>query len=234
MIAIRRSGERGHFDHGWLDTFHTFSFADYRDERHMGFRALRVINEDAVQPGQGFGTHGHRDMEILTYVLEGELAHRDSTGGEGSLRPGEVQRMTAGTGVRHSEFNGSRRDRVHFLQIWILPDRLGHRPSYEQRAFPEAERRGRLRLVASPDGAAGSLAVHQDARVYASLLPRGEAVEHALAPGRGAWVQVARGEVSLGGEVLRAGDGAAVEGEPGVRLEGAGAGEAELLLFDVP
>jgi redox-sensitive bicupin YhaK (pirin superfamily) len=233
MISIRRAGERGHFDHGWLDTSHTFSFADYRDERHMGFRSLRVINEDRVAPGQGFGTHGHQDMEILTYVLEGELAHRDSTGGRGTIVPGEVQRMSAGTGVTHSEFNGSPDEPVHFLQIWLLPDRRGHAPSYEQKAFPEGERRGRLRLVASPDGAAGSLTVHQDARVYAAILSRGEAVEHALAPGRGAWVQVARGEVEAGGEVLRAGDGAAVEGQGSLRLAGAGDGTAELLLFDL-
>jgi redox-sensitive bicupin YhaK (pirin superfamily) len=233
MISIRRAGERGHFDHGWLDTSHTFSFADYRDERHMGFRALRVINEDRVAPGQGFGTHGHRDMEIVTYVLEGALAHRDSTGGRGTIVPGEVQRMSAGTGVMHSEFNGSSGEPVHFLQIWLLPDRRGHAPSYEQKAFPEEDRRGKLRLVASPDGAAGSLTVHQDARVYAALLAKGEVVEHALGPGRGAWIQVARGEVKVGGEVLRAGDGAAVEGESALSIAGAGEGPAELLLFDL-
>jgi hypothetical protein len=233
MIAIRRSSERGHFDHGWLDTFHTFSFADYRDERHMGFRALRVINEDRVKPGQGFGTHGHRDMEILTYVLEGELRHRDSTGGEGRLVPGEVQRMSAGTGVRHSEFNGSEDAPVHFLQIWLLPDRGDHAPSYEQKVFPEAERRGRLQLLASPDGAGGSLTVHQDARVYAALLGKGQGAEHRLAPGRAAWVQVARGEAAVGGEVLRAGDGAGLTGEDRLSIAGAGDGPAELLLFDL-
>src|SRR5512142_137155 len=197
MITVRRSGERGHFDHGWLDTRHTFSFAAYHDPAHMGFRSLRVINEDRVRPGEGFGRHGHRDMEILSYVLSGVLAHRDSSGGGGELRPGEVQRMSAGTGIRHSEFNGSDREPVHFLQIWLLPDRPGHRPSYEQRAFPEAERRGVLRLVASPDGAEGSTVIHQDARVFATLLGPGRTLEHPLAPGRHAWVQVARGAVQL-------------------------------------
>lgn len=233
MIAVRRSGERGHFDHGWLDTFHTFSFADYLDERHMGFRALRVINEDRVGPGQGFGTHGHRDMEILTYVLEGEVAHRDSTGGKGTIVPGEVQRMSAGTGVTHSEFNASKDDPLHLLQIWILPDRRGHAPTYEQKAFPDEERRGRLRLVASPDGAAGSLTIHQDARVYASLLGKGESLEHSLGPGRGAWIQVARGEVEVGGQSLLAGDGASVEGQERLSIAGRGDGLAELLLFDL-
>jgi len=233
MITIRRAQDRGHFDHGWLDTHHTFSFAGYHDPRHMGFRALRVVNEDRVKPGEGFGTHGHRDMEILSYVLGGALAHRDTSGGEGVLRPGEVQRMSAGTGVRHSEFNDSAEEEVHFLQIWILPDREGHAPSYEQRAYPEAERRGALRLVASPDGAEGSTTLHADARVYASLLGPGEAVTHRLAPGRHAWVQVARGEVTLNGAALRAGDGAALGGEAEVALRGAGPGEAELLLLDL-
>jgi hypothetical protein len=233
VITVRRSGERGHFDHGWLDTRHTFSFADYRDPAHMGFRALRVVNEDRVRPGEGFGTHGHQDMEILSYVLSGALAHRDSTGGGGTLRPGEVQRMSAGSGVRHSEFNGSRDEEVHFLQIWILPDRAGHEPSYEQRAYPEAERRGRLRLVASPDGADGSTTVHQDARVFATLLGRGERVEHALAPGRHAWVQVARGAAEVNGVALSAGDGAAASGERALTLAGAGDGVAEVLLFDL-
>ncbi len=233
MITVRRSAERGHFDHGWLDTRHTFSFASYHDEEHMGFRALRVINEDRVKPGEGFGTHGHRDMEILSYVLEGALAHRDSTGGEGVLRPGEVQRMSAGTGVMHSEFNGSRAEPVHFLQIWLLPDRPGHRPSYEQKLFPEAVRRGTLRLVASPDAAGGSLTIHQDARVYATVLGKGEAVRHALAKGRHAWVQVARGEVAVNGRALRAGDGAALSDEDEVAVEGAGASGGEALVFDL-
>jgi quercetin 2,3-dioxygenase len=233
VITIRRSEDRGHFDHGWLDTRHTFSFADYQDPAQMGFRALRVINEDRVKPGEGFGEHGHRDMEILSYVLSGALAHRDSTGGSGTLRPGEVQRMSAGTGVRHSEFNGSQEEQVHFLQIWILPDRAGHRPSYEQHAYPEAERRGGLRLVASPDGAEGSTTIHQDARAYAALLGRGERVEHAVDAGRHAWVQVARGSVEVNGVVLRAGDGAAVSEERSLLLVGAGDELVELLLFDL-
>jgi len=233
MLTIRKSEERGRFDHGWLDTRHTFSFADYHDPAHMGFRALRVVNEDVVLPGQGFGTHGHRDMEILSYVIEGTLAHRDSTGGVGALVQGEVQRMSAGTGVRHSEFNGSLTEPVHFLQIWLLPDRPGHAPGYEQRAFSEGERRGALRLVASPDGADGSLTIHQDARVYAALLARGEAVERSLAPGRHAWVQVVRGEVEVNGARLRAGDGAALSEERTLRIAGAGDTMAELLLFDL-
>jgi quercetin 2,3-dioxygenase len=233
MITIRRSEERGHFDHGWLDTRHTFSFADYHDEEHMGFRALRVVNEDRVQPGEGFPTHGHRDMEILSYVLEGALAHRDSTGGQGVLRPGEVQRMSAGTGVRHSEFNASKEEPVHFLQIWILPDRAGHAPSYEQKPFPDAEKRNRLRLVASPEGEDGALRIHADARVYATVLADGESVRHALRPGRHAWVQVARGELLLGGQALRAGDGAAVSGERELVLAGRGAAGAEALVFDL-
>jgi redox-sensitive bicupin YhaK (pirin superfamily) len=233
MITVRKAEDRGRFDHGWLDTRHTFSFADYHDPAQMGFRALRVINEDRVKPGEGFGTHGHRDMEILSYVLSGALAHKDSTGGGGVLRPGEVQRMSAGTGVRHSEFNGSQEEEVHFLQIWILPDRPGHPPSYEQRAYPEAERRGRLRLVASPDGAEGSTTLHQDARVFATLLGRGARVEHALPPGRHAWVQVARGQIEVNGVPLRAGDGAALSAERALALEGRGDGEAEVLLFDL-
>jgi hypothetical protein len=233
MITIRRAEDRGRFDHGWLDTRHTFSFAGYHDDAHMGFRALRVVNEDRVKPGEGFGRHGHRDMEIISYVLEGALAHRDSTGGEGVLRPGEVQRMSAGTGVTHSEFNGSRDEPVHFLQIWILPDREGHAPSYEQKLFPDAEKRGRLRLVASPDAAEGSLRIHQDARVLATVLADGEAVRHGLAAGRHAWVQVARGELTVNGQPLRAGDGAAISDEREVVLAGRGAAGGEALLFDL-
>ena len=233
MITIRKAGERGHFDHGWLDTSHTFSFAGYRDPEQMGFRSLRVINEDRVQPGEGFDTHGHQDMEILSYVLSGVLAHRDSSGGGGELRPGEVQRMSAGTGIRHSEFNGSPKEPVHFLQIWLLPDRPGHRPTYEQKAFPAEERRRRLRLVASPDGAQGSTTIHQDARVFATLLADGQAVELPLAAGRHAWVQVARGEVEVNGRRLAHGDGAAISGEPLLQLTGRGAEEAELLIFDL-
>ncbi len=233
MITLRRHDERGRFDHGWLDTRHTFSFAEYHDDAHMGFRALRVVNEDRVRPGQGFPAHGHRDMEIVSYVLEGALAHEDSTGGKGVLRPGEVQRMSAGTGVRHSEFNGSRDEPLHFLQIWILPDRAGHRPSYEQRPFPDAEKRGRLRLLASPDGADGSLTIHQDTRLYATILSGSESVRHALEPGRHAWVQVARGELGVNGNALRAGDGAALSGEAEVVLAASGSGPAEALLFDL-
>jgi redox-sensitive bicupin YhaK (pirin superfamily) len=233
MITIRRAEERGHAEHGWLDSHHTFSFADYYDEAHMGFRALRVINEDRVKPGQGFGTHGHRDMEIVSYVLEGELGHRDSMGNGSTIRPGEVQRMSAGTGVRHSEMNPSRDAPVHFLQIWILPDRAGHEPGYEQKAFPEAERRGRLRLVASQDGADGSVTLHQDARLYLGLFAEGERARHALANGRGAWVQVARGQATVNGQALSAGDGAAIEGEAAVEVAGRGDGVAEVLVFDL-
>jgi quercetin 2,3-dioxygenase len=232
MITIRRADERGHFDHGWLDTRHTFSFAGYHDPAHMGFRALRVVNEDRVAPGEGFGTHGHRDMEILTCVLSGALAHRDSTGGEGVLRPGEMQRMSAGTGVMHSEFNGSKEEPVHFLQIWIVPDRGGHPPSYEQKRFPDADRRGRLRLLASPDAADGSLAIHQDARLYGTILAEEERVGHPLAPARHAWVQVVRGELHLNGQRLRAGDGAAISEERALVLSG-GAGGGEALVFDL-
>jgi len=232
MITLRPAKERGGFDHGWLDTRHTFSFADYHDPRHMGFRVLRVINEDRVQPGKGFGTHGHRDMEILSYVLEGGLAHRDSLGTGSVIRPGDVQRMSAGTGVRHSEFNASERESVHFYQIWIEPAAQGIAPGYEQKTFPEADRRGRLRLVASPDGASGSVTIHQDARVHVAALDAGQAVEHALAPGRHAWVQVARGAVTVNGQPLREGDGAAVSDER--RLAIAATEPAELLLFDLP
>lgn len=233
MITVRKAGERGHFDHGWLETSHTFSFASYHDPAQMGFSVLRVINEDRVQPGEGFGKHGHRDMEILSWVLEGELAHRDTTGGEGVLRPGEIQRMSAGTGVAHSEFNGSAERPLHFLQIWLLPDRPGHAPSYEQVAVPEAARRGRLALVASPDGAEGSVKVHQDARVYATLLEAGQAVSLPLGPGRHGWVQVARGELELDGRLLSAGDGAALSAEAAIRLTGRGP-HAEALVFDLP
>jgi len=233
MITVRKAGDRGRFDHGWLDTSHTFSFADYHDPAHMGFSVLRVINEDRVAPGEGFGKHGHRDMEILSWVLEGALAHRDTTGGEGVLRPGEVQRMSAGTGVAHSEYNGSAVDPLHFLQVWILPDRAGHAPTYQQAAVPEAARQGRLALIASPDGADGSTTIHQDARIYATLLAPGQRVEHALAPGRSGWVQVARGELELDGRVLSAGDGAALTGEATIRLAGRGA-LAEALVFDLP
>ena len=231
MIHVRKSNERGHADHGWLDTHHTFSFADYHDPENMGFRALRVINEDRVQPGQGFGTHGHRDMEILSYVLDGGLAHKDSTGGGGVIRPGDVQRMSAGTGVMHSEFNASRSEPVHFLQIWLLPERRGIAPGYEQKHFPSEQRQGQLRLIASPDAADGSVKIHQDVRVYTTLLAEGQRASHALAPGRHAWVQVARGKVRLGDVALAAGDGAALSDEHSVTLTADA--PSEVLLFDL-
>lgn len=233
MITIRRSEERGHADHGWLDTRHTFSFADYHDGRFMGFSDLRVINEDRVRPGQGFGTHGHRDMEIVSYVLEGELAHRDSMGNGSVIRPGDVQRMSAGAGVRHSEMNPSPDRPVHFLQIWIMPDEQGLRPSYEQKAFPAAERRGRLRIVASRDGREGSVTIHQDAALFVALLAEGDRVRHEVGPGRVAWVQVARGEVSVNGHRLLAGDGAAATREDALEITAHGDQDAEVLVFDL-
>ena len=228
MIQVRKADERGHANHGWLDSWHTFSFADYRDARHMGFSALRVINEDRVTPGEGFPTHPHRDMEIITYVLEGALEHKDSLGTGSVIRPGEVQRMSAGTGIRHSEFNHSQSEPVHFLQIWILPNVQGANPSYEQKRI---ELDGRLQLVASPDGGEGSVTIHQDARVYAARLNGGK-ISHALTPGRHAWLQIARGAVRFNGMELHAGDGAAIEGETDLRL--AADGSAEVLLFDLP
>jgi hypothetical protein len=233
MLTLRRSEDRGHFDHGWLDTRHTFSFADYRDERFMGFSDLRVINEDRVKAGQGFGTHGHRDMEILSYVLDGELGHRDSMGNGSTIRPGEVQRMSAGTGVTHSEMNPSPDHPVHFLQIWILPAEQGIRPGYEQRAFPEAERRGRLRLLASADGRDGSVTLHQDAAMLGAILAPGDHVRHEIPSGRVAWVQVARGEVSVNGKDLRAGDGLAAVDEAALEIRGVGSGDADVLVFDL-
>ena len=231
MITIRKAAERGHFDHGWLDTWHSFSFADYHDPDFEGFRSLRVINEDFVAPGQGFPTHFHRDMEIVTCVLEGTIEHKDSMGNAGRIRPGEVQRMTAGRGVTHSEFNPSRTDRLHLLQIWILPGRKGLEPGYEQKTFPEAERRGRLRLIASPDGRDGSVTIRQDARIYAGLLAPGGRVSQLLAPGRHAWLQVARGALTLNGRTLAAGDGAAAEDETDLELSASE--DAEVLLFDL-
>jgi redox-sensitive bicupin YhaK (pirin superfamily) len=231
MIQIRKAGERGHAEHGWLESYHTFSFADYHDPAFMGFRALRVINEDRVQPAKGFGTHAHRDMEIITYVLDGALEHKDSLGNGSIIRPGDVQRMSAGTGVTHSEFNHSHDELVHFLQIWILPERQGLPPSYEQRAFPAAERSNRLRLVAARGARDGAVQVHQDVDLYAALLSAGTTLEHALAAGRHAWLQVARGSVSLGEPTLSAGDGAGISNEGKVRLA---ADEAsEILLFDL-
>ncbi len=231
MIAIRPAEERGHANYGWLDTHHTFSFNTYFDPDHMGFRSLRVINDDTVSPGQGFGTHGHRDMEIITYVLEGALAHKDSMGTGAVLRAGDVQRMTAGSGVTHSEFNDSQTEPVHFLQIWILPNANGLDPSYEEKAVPHEEKRGKLRLVASPDGHGASLRIHQDVRVYASILKIGDTFEHTLEPGRAAWIQVARGKVKVNDRSLGQGDGAAVTDEPKLRLTGDG--DSEILLFDL-
>ena len=231
MIRIRAAGERGHFDHGWLDTYHTFSFSRYYDPAHMGFRALRVINEDRVAPGRGFGTHPHDDMEIVTYVLEGGLAHRDSLGTGSVIRPGELQRMTAGTGISHSESNGSPTDPVHLYQIWLAPEREGLEPGYEQKAFPEGGRRNRLQLVASPDGRDGSLTVRQDARIFLGALDDGAEVAHEPAAGRHAWLQVLRGRVALNGRPLAAGDGAAVSGE--TRLDVRADENSEVMLFDL-
>jgi redox-sensitive bicupin YhaK (pirin superfamily) len=230
-LTIRRAGERGEADHGWLLSYHTFSFADYYDPAHMGFRALRVINEDRVQGGQGFGAHSHRDMEIISYVLEGALQHKDSMGTSSIIRPGEVQRMSAGTGVTHSEFNASRDELVHFLQIWILPARPGGKPGYEQKAFPEAERRGRLRVVASPDGRDGSVTIHQDVSLYTALPRAGEPLRHDLAAGRHAWVHVARGQAEIGGNALEAGDAVAISDARSVELTGRDG--SEVLLFDL-
>ena len=232
MLTVRKAEERGHVNHGWLDTWHTFSFADYHDPAEMGYGALRVINDDKVEPGQGFGTHGHRDMEIITYVLEGALEHKDSMGNGSVIRPGNVQRMSAGTGVRHSEFNPSREERVHLLQIWIEPKFTGVRPGYEEKEFSPTEKTGRLRLIASPDGREGSVTIHQDAFVYAALLDGKDAVAHALAPGRRAYVHVARGALKLNGIELKGGDGVKISGEN--ELKFSGARQAELLFFDLP
>ena len=231
MIRIRKSEDRGHANHGWLDTHHTFSFADYYDPTHMAFRALRVINEDRVLPGRGFGTHGHQDMEIVTYVLEGALEHRDSLGNGSVLHPGEFQRMSAGTGVRHSEFNPSSTDLVHFYQIWLLPQQNGLSPSYEQRQFRDEERSGQFRLVASPTGREGSLTIHQDASIYLAKLETDQQIRHSLLPGRHAWLQVLQGAVKLGGEALTAGDGAAISDESALVLTATS--PAEVMLFDL-
>lgn len=239
MIRRRPAGERGHADHGWLDSWHTFSFADYHDPAHMGFRALRVINDDVIRAGQGFGTHGHRDMEIVTYLVRGELEHRDSLGTGSVLYPGDVQRMTAGRGVLHSEFNHSQRDDLRLLQVWIRPAEPGLEPGYEERHFPEEEKRGRLRLLVDPEGREGALRIHQDARLYAGLLAPGQATALELAPGRHAWVQVVRGRLSLGGVELAEGDGAAASDEARLEFTGLGgpgdgpAAEAEFLVFDL-
>ena len=231
-ISIRLAKDRGHANHGWLDTFHTFSFADYRDARHMGWGPLRVINEDRVAPATGFPTHAHRDMEIITYVLEGALEHRDSLGTGSVIRPGEVQRMTAGTGVRHSEYNASKTEPVHLLQIWIEPAQTGLPPGYEQKTFPDADKRGRLRLIASSDGRDGSVTINQDAAVYATVLAPEQRITHALARRRRGWLQVARGTLTLNGQALAHGDGAAIEGAHALEIQGIE--PAEALLFDLP
>ena len=230
MLTLRKSEDRGRANFGWLDSRHSFSFADYRDPEQMGFGPLRVINEDRVAGGGGFPPHGHRDMEIISYVLEGALAHKDSTGGGSVIRPGDVQRMSAGTGIRHSEYNASKSEPVHFLQIWIMPGERGIQPSYEQKTFGAGEKEGRLRLIVSPDGAEGSVRIHADARVYASVLGEGQKAELTLRPGRHAWVHVANGAVRLNGKDLGAGDGAAIS-EEAVHLEGTKGGE--VLVFDL-
>lgn len=231
MFTIRRGNDRGHFNHGWLDTFHTFSFGDYFDRRHVQFGSLRVMNEDRVAPGQGFGMHGHRDMEIVTYVLSGALAHQDSLGNGETLRPGELQRMTAGTGIRHSEYNPSPDEAVHLYQIWLLPERQGLEPSYEQKAFPAENRQGAWQLVASPDAEGGSLKIHQDARLYLAELAAGAQLNRAIDASRQAWLQVLRGEVEVAGQRLSAGDAVAVSEESSLAL--AAHTPAEVMLFDL-
>jgi redox-sensitive bicupin YhaK (pirin superfamily) len=231
MITIQQAGKRGRTQIDWLDSRHTFSFGDYYDPNQMGYRSLRVINDDRVAPGSGFGTHGHRDMEIITYVLDGELEHRDSLGAGGVIRRGDVQRMTAGTGIRHSEVNSSKTQAVHFLQIWVVPERAGLTPAYEQKTFTEAEKRGRLRRIAAPDGSEGALTIHQDVELFATVLDANESVTHELRKGRVAWVQVVRGRIELNGQVLTEGDGAAAIDES--RLELRSAANAEVLVFDL-
>lgn len=231
MIEIRSAAARGHADHGWLNTWHSFSFADYYDPNNMGFRSLRVINEDFIAPAMGFGMHPHRDMEIITYVLEGAIRHKDNLGNGSVIVPGEVQRMSAGTGIVHSEFNGSESEQAHLLQIWIMPDKRGAEPGYDQRPFPKTEIDGRLRLVASRDGRDGALSINQDVDLYASSLEAGTRLEHRLAPGRHAWVQVARGVLNINGTTLAAGDGAAISDEERLAIEATES--AEFLLFDL-
>ncbi len=231
MITLRHSSDRGHANHGWLDSYHTFSFANYYDPNHMGFRALRVINEDRVQPGRGFGTHGHRDMEILTYVLEGALEHKDSLGNGQVITPGEVQRMSAGTGIMHSEFNPSKTEPVHLLQIWLLPLQQGLQPSYEQRAFSQEQRLGKLRLIAAKDGRDGAVTIHSDVDLYSGILQKGDRVSYQLQANRYGWLQVARGEASLNGYNLKAGDGVALSEAQTLKIS-TDTG-AEILLFDL-
>jgi quercetin 2,3-dioxygenase len=230
MTKLRRSAERGHANHGWLDSYHSFSFADYYDPRHMGFGPLRVINEDRVQAGKGFGTHGHRDMEIITYVLEGSLGHNDSIGNGSTIVPGDVQRMSAGSGVRHSEFNHEKQGVTHFLQIWIEPNEAGIAPSYEQKHFKPEDKRGRLRLIASPDGRDGSVTIHQDALLYAGLFDGAESARHPLQNEKG-YVHVARGRIKVNGQVLEAGDALKTEGGSIELTDGK---QAEVLVFDLP
>ena len=232
MIQLRKAAERGHFDHGWLDTYHSFSFADYHDPAHMGFRSLRVINDDRVQPGRGFGMHGHKDMEIVTYVLEGALEHKDSLGNGSVIVPGDVQRMSAGRGVQHSEFNHSKHDPVHLLQIWILTEQKGLDPSYEQKNFRTEDKQDQLRLIASHDGREGSLTIHQDTNLYAARLSPGTEQQHSLKPERHAWVQVVSGKVSVNAQALESGDGIAVSQESIVSLRAIQ--KSEVLLFDLP
>lgn len=231
-LTLRKAQERGRANFGWLDSKHSFSFGHYHDPKHMGFGPLRVINDDRVAPGGGFPEHPHSDMEIISYVLEGGLAHKDSLGTGSVIRPGDVQRMTAGTGIRHSEFNASKSEPVHFLQIWIIPERKGIAPGYEQKSFSDAEKRGQLRLIGSRDGREGSVTIHQDVDLYASLLAEGEAVTYEVRPGRGVWIQVARGAVSVNGTALQEGDGVAVTRSGSLTLEG-GAQTGEVLLFDM-
>jgi redox-sensitive bicupin YhaK (pirin superfamily) len=231
MLTIRRSNERGGGDYGWLKTRHTFSFNDYLDEKWMGFRSLRVINEDWVAANGGFPTHPHRDMEIITYILSGKLEHKDSLGTGSVILPGDGQRMTAGRGIRHSEFNPSKDETTHLLQIWILPDKQGHEPSYEQKSFPEAEKRGKLRLIASNDGAEGSVKINQDAKLFVTLLAPGEEVKHSLGEKRHAWLQIAKGEVELNGQKLQQGDGAAASEQKQLSVKATT--DAEVLLFDL-
>ena len=231
MIELRRSAERGHANHGWLDSYHSFSFADYYDPQHMGFGPLRVINEDRVQPGKGFGTHGHRDMEIISYVLEGSLGHQDSLGTGSTIVPGDVQRMSAGSGVRHSEFNHDKQGVTHFLQIWIEPDVTGIAPSYEQKHFKPEDKRGRLRLIASPDGRDGSVTIHQNALMYAGLFDGAETARHPLLKGRKGYVHIARGRLTVNGNVLEAGDALKIEGGSVELKDGE---HAEVLVFDLP
>ncbi|CAG4886367.1 pirin family protein [Paraburkholderia gardini] len=231
MLQIRRSDERGHANHGWLDSYHSFSFADYHDPDHMQFGPLRVINEDVIGPGEGFGAHGHRDMEIVTYVLQGALAHKDSMGNGSTIRPGDVQRMSAGTGVMHSEFNASKEDALHLLQIWVLPARRGDAPGYEEKHFDDADKRGRLRVVASPDGRDGSVTIHSDASIHAGLFDGAERADYKVPAGRRVYVQVARGGVTVNGEALAAGDAAMLADVDTVTLEKGN--QAEVLLFDL-